>query len=302
MGTGFHILSLLGTSLVEEEHQTVYFLSASLHFFFIFKLLSQGMRPLDGSRVKPLDKSRLFEAEVDTSEGELPTSVVQSGKAESFMQKLRKSPNKIVVLLTISVVLSRLMRSWNSTGDKWKHLEDIGDDIRASGSSVLALVVLSGLIVAIFLFSQTCLPLVFIACGCIFGHHFQWSGKGSELGVFEAQLSYLVLFILFVSGLLKAGLITCKAQDAKSQKLPDVYDPEEDKISVVLKYSYSAFCLLCLLLQRADNVGLMSLVFLQNHIISAVLCKLVTHFVITKKMAAVAINWLAFAHFFNQVS
>ncbi|XP_066942759.1 GPI ethanolamine phosphate transferase 2-like [Macrobrachium rosenbergii] len=301
IGTGFHIISLLGTSLVEEEHQTLYFLTTSLHFSFILKLLIQGMRPLQMYHSKAQGKERLpYEADVDTSEGELPTSVGKKGKRESMVQKLRKSPLKIVVLLIISVTLSRLMRSWNSTGDKWKHLEDLGDGIRASGSSVLALVVLSGLVVAIFLFSQTCLPLVLVTCGCIFGRHFQWSGKSSELGIIEAQISYLVLFILFVYGLLKAGLITCKAHDSKSQKLPDVYDPEEEKISIVLKYTYATVCLLCLLLQRADNVGLISLVFLQNHIVSAVLCKLVTHGIISKKMAALAINWLAFAHFFYQ--
>ncbi|XP_068232796.1 GPI ethanolamine phosphate transferase 2 [Palaemon carinicauda] len=301
IGTGLHTVSLLGTSLVEEEHQTLYFLTTSLHFSFILKLLIQGMRPLQRyhSKVQGREKSP-FEVDVDSSEGELPTSLGKKDKQESFLQKLRKSPYKIVVLLIISVVLSRLMRSWNSTGDKWKHLEDLGDDIRASGSSVLALVVLSGLVVTIFLFSQTCLPLVLVSCGCIFGRHFQWSGKSSELGTVEAQISYLVLFVLFISGLLKAGLITCKAQDSKSQKLLDVYDPEEEKISIVLKHSYATICLLCLLLQRADNVGLISLVFLQNHIVSAVLCKLVTHCIISKKMAALAVNWLAFAHFFYQ--
>ncbi|XP_064100812.1 GPI ethanolamine phosphate transferase 2-like [Macrobrachium nipponense] len=301
IGTGFHIISLLGTSLVEEEHQTLYFLTTSLHFSLIVKLLIQGMKPLQMYHSKAQGKERLpYEADVDTSEGELPTSVGKKGKRESVLQKLRKSPHKIVVLLIISVTLSRLMRSWNSTGDKWKHLEDLGDGIRASGSSMLALVVLSGLVVAIFLFSETCLPLVLVTCGCIFGRHFQWSGKSSEFGVLEAQISYLVLFILFVYGLLRAGLITCKAHDSKLQKLPDVYDPEEEKISIVLKYTYATVCLLCLLLQRADNVGLISLVFLQNHIVSAVLCKLVTHCIISKKMAALAINWLAFAHFFYQ--
>ncbi|KAK7082709.1 hypothetical protein SK128_014259 [Halocaridina rubra] len=298
IGSGFYSLSLLGTSLVEEEHQTIYFLVTSLHFCLILKLLS-GSSGSSGSKLHERE-NLLFEETYISQTEELPLRATKHSDGETFIQKLRRSPYKIILLLSISVTLSRVMRSWNSTGDKWKHLEDIGDGIRASGPSILAFVVLFGLVITIFLFSQSCLPLVLIVCGCIFGRHFHWRGESYNDGLFEAQIAYLMLIILFVYGLLKAGLVTCKAHDSKSQMLSDVYDPEEDKISVLLKYSHAAACLLCLLLQRADNVSLISLVFLQNYIMSSVLCKLVVHGIITKKMAAVAVNWLGYAHFFYQ--
>ncbi|XP_042892631.1 GPI ethanolamine phosphate transferase 2-like [Penaeus japonicus] len=308
VGTGFHTLSLLGTSLVEEEHQTVYFLVNSLHVGFVICLIVQIKRkvlmgPHSGSGRHGSDnfdagKYKVDEDELDEDVAELPTRfTARSSEGLTWMQTLRRTPVKLLLLSVVSLSLSRLMRSWNSTGDKWKHLEDLGDGIRAAGGYVLLAVVLAGLVVALFMFSQNCLPLVMVGCACIFGRHFPLSSSG---GVLEAQFAHFVIFILFVYGLLKAKLIDFKTPNSRSKSNLDAFEPEEEKMTVLLRYSVTALSLLCLLLQRADNIGLLALVMLQNHIMSSVLCKLTGTGLISSGVAALAVNWLAFAHFFYQ--
>ncbi|XP_071551916.1 GPI ethanolamine phosphate transferase 2-like isoform X2 [Panulirus ornatus] len=302
-GTGLHTLSLLGTSLVEEEHQTVYFLLTSLHIGLILKIIVQTVRGSVNSNMKidvnkKVDDSRT-RSEVENS-SELPTKVRKINENVTLLQKLHRPSNKLMILLIVSLLLSRLMRSWNSTGDKWKHLEDLGDSIRAIGGYVLMLVVLFGLGISLLLFSRNCVPLVLLSCGCIFGRHYPYWGRDVSTGTFEAQVAHLAIVLLFVYGLFKSKLFDFKAYASKSQKILDVYEPEEEKIDILLRYSYTSLSLLFLLLQRADNVGLMSLVLLQNWLLSSVFYRLTLIKVISVDMAALAVNWLAFAHFFFQ--
>lgn len=307
VGTGFHTLSLLGTSLVEEEHQTVYFLLSSLHVGLIICLIIQIKRKVLmrahsglGRHDSDVGRHKVDDEVVDEDVTELPTRIAGRGSGGvTWMQTLRRTPVKLLLLSVVSLSLSRLMRSWNSTGDKWKHLEDLGDGIRAAGGYVLLAVVLAGLVVALFMFSQNCLPLVLVGCACIFGRHFPLSSSG---GILEAQFAHFVIFILFVYGLLKAKLIDFKTPNSKAKSNLDVFEPEEEKMTVLLRYSVTALSLLCLLLQRADNIGLLALVMLQNYIMSSVLCKLTGTGLISSGAAALAVNWLAFAHFFYQVS
>lgn len=297
----------MGTSFVEEEHQTVYFLLNSLHMGLILKIIIQKSRGTIASGSKGNEYvviDDLHDRRELTGPSELPTKVAgprDGVHTYSVLEKLRRSPNKLILLLVISFSMSRLMRSWNSTGDKWAHLEDLGDGIRAMGDVVVGLVLLLGLAVLVILLSHNCLPLVLVTCVCIFGRHFPYWGTDISSGVFEAQLAHLMIIVIFVYGLFKAKLVEFKSS-SKSQKLLDVYEPEEEKISTVLRYSYTAGSLLCILLQRPDNVGLMSLVLLQNWLLSSVIYRLTLIKCISHGMAAFAVNWLAFAHFFYQVS
>lgn len=306
LGTGLHTISLLGSSLVEEEHQTVYFLLNSLHIGLILKIIVQAFRGSVTSNMKidvnvKVDDCSVRSGKIDNS-SELPKQFIKINEDVTLLQKLRRPTNKLILLLIISLVLSRLMRSWNSTGDKWKHLEDLGDGIRAMGGYVLMFVVLFGLSISLLLFSRNCLPLVLVTCGCIFGRHYPYWGKDVSSGTFEAQVAHLAIVLLFVYGLFKSKLVDFRAHASKSLKILDIYEPEEEKIDILLRYSYTSLSLLCLLLQRADNIGLMSIMLLQNWVLSSVIYRLTLTKVISVDMAALAVNWLAFAHFFFQVS
>lgn len=297
-GTCLHSLSLLGTSLVEEEHQTLYFLTTTLHLCLIFKIIIynlQSSNTCQGHKSSAYTISR--EKEDDNSYMHLPIQVKQDKCELSLLEKAYLPQNKILVLLALSLVLSRILRAWNATGDKWRHLEDLGDILRAVGGRVLVLVVVVGLMLSLLIFLHTSWPLVFIICVAVFGRHYPFFAGG----IFEAQIAYLVIFCLYVYGLFKAKLIDFRAHN-KLPKVTDAYDVEDDKMSTLLQYSYTALGLLCVLLQRVDNVGMLSLILLQNWILSRVLYRLALARYLSWEGAALAVNWLAFTHFFNQVS
>nr|XP_053631910.1 GPI ethanolamine phosphate transferase 2-like [Cherax quadricarinatus] len=304
LGTGLHILSLLGTSLVEEEHQTVYFLVNTLHVGLILKIVVQRIQGTHDSSMN----TDMFTATGDhsflrgmaDSSSDLPTRMPSAEGYKSHFQHLCRLPNKLLFVLIASLILSRLMRSWNSTGDKWKHLEDLGDVIRAVGGATLVFVVLLALVISLFLFSRNCLPLVLVTCGCIFGRHFPYWGKNVSSGTFEAQMAHLAIILIFIYGLFKSKLIEFKAHSVKIHKVLNIYEPEEKKISILLRYIYTSSSLLCLLLQRVDNIGLISLVLLQNWLLSSLIYRLTLVNCISWEMAALAVDWLASAHFFYQ--
>lgn len=296
-GTGLHSLSLLGTSLVEEEHQTLYFLTTTLQVCLIFKLVSHNLQGSHSCEVHKHNRRMEEVEEDDRGYMHLPMQVKQEKSEQSLFEKAYLPQNKIMFLLALSLGLSRILRAWNATGDKWRHLEDLGDILRTVGGQVLVMVVVIGLLISFLLLLNTAWPLVFITCVAIFGRHYSLFASGT----FEAQVAYLAIIILYVYGLFKAKLIDFKPHGRLS-KLPDAYDLEDDKMSTLLQYSYTALALLCLLLQRVDNVGMMSLVLLQNLVLSHVLYRFVLARYLSWEGAALAVNWLAFSHFFNQVS
>lgn len=297
-GTGLHSLSLLGTSLVEEEHQTLYFFVTTFHVCLIFKIVIHNLQGSHACQLqKPLHYNSRDEEEDDKSYMHLPMQVKQEKDQLSLLEKAYLPQNKILVLLVLSLVLSRILRAWNATGDKWRHLEDLGDVLRTVGGKMLVTVVVVGLMIALLLLLHTAWPLVFIVCVAIFGRHYSFSATGT----FEAQGAYLAIFLLYLYGLFKAKLIDFKPH-SKLSKTPEAYDVDDDKMSTLLQYSYAASALLCLLLQRVDNVGMLSLTLLQNWILSHVLYRLVMARYLSWEGAALAVNWLAFSHFFNQVS
>ncbi|XP_063841939.1 GPI ethanolamine phosphate transferase 2-like [Scylla paramamosain] len=294
-GTCLHSLSLLGTSLVEEEHQTLYFFTTTLHLYLIFKIIRFNFQGSGACQGHKSSAYKTTSKEEDTSYLHLPTQVKQENRELSLLEKAYLPQNKILLLLALSLVLSRILRAWNATGDKWRHLEDLGDILRALGGRTLVLVVVAGLVLSFLILLHTSWPLVLIALIAVFGRHYPFLASGT----FEAQIAYLAIICLYVYGLFKAKLIDLRAH-SKVPKMTEEYDVEDDKMSTLLRYSYTALSLLCLLLQRIDNVGMLSLILLQNWILSRVLYRLALARYLSWEGAAMAISWLAFTHYFNQ--
>lgn len=354
-----HTLSLLGTSLVEEEHQTVYFLINNFHLALIISVGShilekrtnigagQVQEREEKARMEESWSSRNYGAlrkdedgqytnmrkgggldkgqsvvhgatstDIYRPDGEddsdvcphsqtsLPTSIQRDRKThEGFLGSIRH--HRLLLLLWVSFILARFLRSWNATGDKWRHLEDLGDILRARGGSVLGGTVAGGLLLTLVLLGSTCWPLVLLACAGIYGHHFPYFERGGGNGTLEAQLSHLAIFLLFVYGLFRAQLVTFRPHASAQQQ--DIYDPQEedegeDRTRTLLRYSYTALALLTLLLQRTDNIALTSLVLLQNRLAPWLLHRLALTRRLAPATAALIIHYLALAHFFHQVS
>lgn len=111
LGTLLHTISLLSSSYVEEEHQTWYFLSTSIHILHL------------SSVILTMNTKASFNS--CTSNHFLrscPESDVECDRSSRSDRIRREVLNTAVLLLA-----ARLMRSWNQTGNKWLHLPDIGD-------------------------------------------------------------------------------------------------------------------------------------------------------------------------------
>ena len=152
-GCVLHTLSLLASSFVEEEHQTWY-------FFTVTVLLTLLLR----SAVGLLQKSSTSETTAPGSDDKTPeypdkytskstydtalhsrsgkrsrhlyesqerfsshgTDYTEQKVSESDTTVSKSSPWTLLYGL-LCLIICRVMRSWNSTGDKWSHLPDVGD-------------------------------------------------------------------------------------------------------------------------------------------------------------------------------
>lgn len=115
-GMLLHTISLLSSSYVEEEHQTWYFLSTSIHILHLFSVIlttKTNQHPCNASFNSSTSNHLLRSC---------PKSDVECDQS-SHSDKIRQEVLNTAVLL----LAARLMRSWNQTGNKWLHLPDIGD-------------------------------------------------------------------------------------------------------------------------------------------------------------------------------
>ena len=176
-GTILHTVSLLSSSFVEEEHQTWYFFTLTLHFCVTWKILKSGVQH-DGTKIE----SESYDADCYSSMTNNLKEEIQTNLHQRFT-KLKKKPQNIqnfknddishlfqlqrtslmkdnvndtdfnkendtdfntegfqgdknvrykfpwkCILASLGVlILSRIMRSLNQTGDKWLHIPDVGD-------------------------------------------------------------------------------------------------------------------------------------------------------------------------------
>lgn len=111
LGTLLHTISLLSSSYVEEEHQTWYFLSTSIHILHLSSvILTTNTKASFNSSTSNHFLRSCPESDVECD---------RSSRSDRIRQEVL---NTAVLLLA-----ARLMRSWNQTGNKWLHLPDIGD-------------------------------------------------------------------------------------------------------------------------------------------------------------------------------
>ena len=93
---------MLSSSFIEEEHQLEYFFLATLLFLKLIDALKPSIMSLTES-------SRQH--------------------SSSFSLNLNRKVNGLEesLYLLLTMMLMKVAKCWNQTGDKWKHLEDVGD-------------------------------------------------------------------------------------------------------------------------------------------------------------------------------
>lgn len=129
LGTAAHTLSLFASSFVEEEHQTWYFFSLTVNILLVHNLVSlPGDKDTNLKQRQELyglqhTQKSLRQNTDDTTIDNLLNSNVQMKNSQHDSALSRLDIARVVMVM----VVSRLARSWNRTGDKWAHLPDIGD-------------------------------------------------------------------------------------------------------------------------------------------------------------------------------
>ena len=149
IGTVLHTLSLLSSSFVEEEHQTWYFYSAGVHVVILKILLGKVMMNWTlKSRIDQHSTSGTYDEIVLKNESEyekyssekcmingdfseikfLHTKNYNKSRLREEDRKEGNAPAfRHVAMVVIVLLLCRVMRTWNQTGNKWLNVPDTGD-------------------------------------------------------------------------------------------------------------------------------------------------------------------------------
>ncbi|XP_041357687.1 GPI ethanolamine phosphate transferase 2-like [Gigantopelta aegis] len=159
IGTFVHTVSLLSSSFVEEEHQTWYFYSTTIHVMILAKLsyqqVTQSTLPTgqltEQSSVPHSNKEnkveKNYQLEKDVKDGiftKYQNPVYSDSSYCGEVECLQKDDSVVadtgksrdtgkcssgvaILCLWLVLVLLRILRTWNQTGDKWHHLPDVGD-------------------------------------------------------------------------------------------------------------------------------------------------------------------------------
>ena len=147
-GTVLHTLSLFSSSFVEEEHQTWYFFTITINLLLLsFMVLpsifhfKQKCSPencdTNIGKTTPFsatknhihnEQSDLFDTGSDGNYIQIKQNKDDSGVRTVTMPDLRSvDSHRVIICFCILLIISRVLRIWNQTGDKWAHLPDVGD-------------------------------------------------------------------------------------------------------------------------------------------------------------------------------
>ena len=155
-----HTISLLASSFVEEEHQTWYFFSLTAFIIITARVSLAWLRHLfEDSHLKESSYDSfkrqydvVTESHYDERLSNQRESVpkLQAAKRETCVdyaefatgedietvtretevtrgEDVEPGSGFHVARLCVMLILTRVARSWNRTGDKWAHLPDVGD-------------------------------------------------------------------------------------------------------------------------------------------------------------------------------
>ncbi|CAL4119252.1 unnamed protein product, partial [Meganyctiphanes norvegica] len=210
-------------------------------------------------------------------------------KSKEEKKENNLSKTMCINLVIMCIVISRLLRSWNATGDKWKHLIDLSDILREGDKKLLQCTVILGLTLVYILFYNVSSILHLFGCFGIYIRHFPIFNIGNEERTLEAQFTYLIALLIFFSSFIKILRFTNKEKKDR-----------EKKYSTIINHSYVSLSLLCLVLQRPENVCLFSLLLVHQNLLVKVIHEIYCNGWINSESVALCVHFIAGAHFFYQ--
>lgn len=270
LGTVCH-LSLLGaSSFVEEEHQIWYFLASSL----VLCILVYG---------------KLQRKKLASRPSAVPSQYTYTGVHQT-------------TCCCVSLVLLRITRSWNQTGDKWLHLPDLSSWLASDNKLLLRS--------AIGFFSLTLIGGTFVR-KFLRGRLQQWSLLLLVLGLLFVYLARsasrqfycpaVVLWFLSGDGYVEAHVVyylclALLAYDLLSTLVSSIFERLASKPDGRGLFSvHSVYLLLMCLLSRPQNVAVVCSLTLQHLIFDAAIWPKLSAW-----QVAMSSLWMGFAGFYMQ--
>ena len=139
--TVLHTFSLLSSSFVEEEHQTWYFVTVTFNLVIMVTVITSSVQEqMKETECQNKDKSQNWDQR-QSSQSDSYTEIpdlkyhqIQERQLENDRNKLNNRKlnltpelkQAMLALVTI-VVVCRIARTWNQTGNKWLDIPDHGD-------------------------------------------------------------------------------------------------------------------------------------------------------------------------------
>ncbi|XP_061192522.1 GPI ethanolamine phosphate transferase 2-like [Saccostrea echinata] len=267
-GTFLHTVSLLSSSYVEEEHQTWYFLSTSIHILHFISQLSTS---------DPLPHSRNTHCHLTSSTSENYSCIRPH---RQFIQIRRMILETFVLMLA-----ARISRSMNQTGNKWLHLPDTGDWLKLEDNKTLLSILVAGALLLILVIKSRQLSwlqtgITVLGMFCVFWFR---ASTGALIlpgippidnGILPARLGFLCIVILLIS----------QSFPTKSSRITTGWT----------EICLTTWTLLHLTLLRPHNIILVALMTVQQAILHQ------SKLVLSSSAAAVYYLWMGRAAFFLQ--
>ncbi|OWF42123.1 GPI ethanolamine phosphate transferase 2-like [Mizuhopecten yessoensis] len=317
LGTVSHTLSLLSSSYVEEEHQTWYYYTVTVHLAIVVLILrtcSSGVvtthRPVqqpDPTQYQDLpdDKYSTNHREIEQkySNDYKDTGHIDRHKekerTDKDLEQVKGLHGHPVMAAILVLVLCRVLRTWNQTGNKWLEIPDVGDWlIRSENKCVLSVLVGGALsVVAMVKWAgQSCIQRFLFVLGLCFIYWYRVSTGAvdnpfqllsTHKGTWLAQLVFVCIGLCMLHPLIASLL-----RGLQTERKPN---PDE---AISFCVSVQSGCiLLVLLLSKPHNVAMFVMVVIQEHLIDSVVLR---HILLSPTTVTLYYLWMGMAAFFYQ--